>query len=71
MGSTQFGNFHIFVANNQPPNRAYGGCALTGIDLSRGRNLGNLGMVDLAAFETDNGKADIAQGRLSWRLSQY
>ncbi|KAJ9200629.1 hypothetical protein DTO166G4_6754 [Paecilomyces variotii] len=60
MGSTQFGNFHdfcrdstlpicnIFVANNQPPNRAYGGCALTGIDLSGGRYLGNLGSIILA-----------------------
>ncbi|PYH89757.1 export control protein CHS7-like protein [Aspergillus ellipticus CBS 707.79] len=60
MGSTQFGNFNdfcrdstlpvcnLFVANNQPPNEAYGGCALRGIGLSNGRNLSNLGSILLA-----------------------
>lgn len=62
MGSTQFGNFHnfcrdttlpicnLFVPNNQPPNLNYGGCALTGIHLSHGRYLGNLGSILLAFF---------------------
>ncbi|EED15012.1 export control protein CHS7-like, putative [Talaromyces stipitatus ATCC 10500] len=61
MGSTQFGNFHdfcrdttlpvcnLFVPSNQPPNVAFGGCALTGIHLTNGRYLGNLGSI-LAAF---------------------
>ncbi|KAF7508055.1 hypothetical protein GJ744_009637 [Endocarpon pusillum] len=61
MGSTQFGNFHdfcrdstlpvcnLFVDNNQPPGIRYGGCVLTGISLSDGRNLANLGSI-LVAF---------------------
>ncbi|OAL64961.1 hypothetical protein A7C99_3440 [Trichophyton rubrum] len=54
MGSTQFGKFHdfcrdstlpvcnLFIRDNQPPNEKYGGCALTGINLSSGRHIGNL-----------------------------
>lgn len=34
----------LFVPDNQPPNAAFGGCPLTGIPLSSGRHLGNLGM---------------------------
>lgn len=37
----------LFVDNNQPPNRAFDGCALLGIDLSGGRHLSNLGMAFL------------------------
>ncbi|KKK12431.1 hypothetical protein P175DRAFT_0532205 [Aspergillus ochraceoroseus IBT 24754] len=60
MGSTHFGNFNdfcrdstlpvcnLFVDNNQPPNAAYGGCALTGIGLRGDRNLANLGSILLA-----------------------
>ncbi|KAI9924557.1 hypothetical protein ASPWEDRAFT_28295 [Aspergillus wentii DTO 134E9] len=59
MGSTQFGNFHDFcrdstlpVCNlfkeNQPPNKDFGGCPLTGIGLSNDRNLSNLGSIILA-----------------------
>ncbi|EGE07353.1 hypothetical protein TEQG_06259, partial [Trichophyton equinum CBS 127.97] len=57
MGSTQFGKFHdfcrdstlpvcnLFIRDNQPPNEKYGGCALTGINLSSGRHVGNLGSI--------------------------
>ncbi|KAI1953985.1 hypothetical protein LOZ57_000327 [Ophidiomyces ophidiicola] len=57
MGSTQFGKFdnfcrdttlpicNIFVDNNQPPNAKFGGCPLTGIPLSNGRHLANLGSI--------------------------
>ncbi|RHZ56477.1 hypothetical protein CDV55_105025 [Aspergillus turcosus] len=38
----------LFVAHNQPPNEAYGGCALTGIDLGNHRYLSNLGSILLA-----------------------
>ncbi|RAL10723.1 chitin synthase export chaperone [Aspergillus homomorphus CBS 101889] len=60
MGSTQFGNFNdfcrdstlpvcnLFVSNNQPPNKAYGGCVLKGIELSGDRYLSNLGSILLA-----------------------
>ncbi|PYI04223.1 export control protein CHS7-like protein [Aspergillus sclerotiicarbonarius CBS 121057] len=60
MGSTQFGNFNdfcrdstlpvcnLFVSSNQPPNEAYNGCALHGIELSHGRYLSNLGSIILA-----------------------
>ncbi|KAL4944064.1 hypothetical protein BDV06DRAFT_188236 [Aspergillus oleicola] len=60
MGSTQFGNFNdfcrdstlpvcnLFVSSNQPPNRAFDGCALTGITLSNDRYLANLGSILLA-----------------------
>ncbi|RDW69125.1 chitin synthase export chaperone [Aspergillus mulundensis] len=60
MGSTQFGNFddfcrdstlpvcNLFVDSNQPPNAAYGGCALRGIGLSDDRYLANLGSILLA-----------------------
>ncbi|KAJ5833094.1 Chitin synthase III catalytic subunit [Penicillium riverlandense] len=47
MGSTQFGNFHLFKIN-VPPGAPYGGCALTGIELSGGRHLSNLGSILLA-----------------------
>lgn len=36
--------FQLFVSNNQPPNKAYGGCVLKGIELSGDRYLSNLGM---------------------------
>ncbi|EZF26063.1 hypothetical protein H112_01760 [Trichophyton rubrum D6] len=67
MGSTQFGKFHdfcrdstlpvcnLFIRDNQPPNEKYGGCALTGINLSSGRHIGNLGSILLcfiAIFST-------------------
>ncbi|KAJ5169032.1 uncharacterized protein N7482_004626 [Penicillium canariense] len=48
MGSTQFGNFHLFKVN-QPPGSHYGGCVLRGIHLSGDRNLANLGSI-LFAF---------------------
>ncbi|KAK1145426.1 hypothetical protein N8T08_004301 [Aspergillus melleus] len=60
MGSTQFGKFHdfcrdstlpvcnLFVDSNQPPNKAFSGCALLGIGLSGDRNLSNLGSILLA-----------------------
>ncbi|KAE8150752.1 export control protein CHS7-like protein [Aspergillus avenaceus] len=60
MGSTQFGKFHdfcrdstlpvcnLFVNNNQPPNKEFGGCVLKGIALSGDRYLGNLGSILLA-----------------------
>ncbi|KAJ5443751.1 uncharacterized protein N7458_007623 [Penicillium daleae] len=48
MGSTQFGNFHLFKVN-QPPGLHYGGCVLEGISLSGGRHLANLGSI-LFAF---------------------
>ncbi|PGH13779.1 hypothetical protein AJ79_03479 [Helicocarpus griseus UAMH5409] len=62
MGSTQFGNFkdfcrdstlpicNLFVADNQPPNLKFGGCALQGIALSGERNLANLGSIILAGI---------------------
>ncbi|KAJ5216916.1 Chitin synthase III catalytic subunit [Penicillium chermesinum] len=43
MGSTQFGNFHLFAVN-QPPNSPWHRCALDGISLSGHRHLANLGM---------------------------
>ncbi|KAK2837035.1 hypothetical protein FQN49_006473 [Arthroderma sp. PD_2] len=57
MGSTQFGKFHnfcrdstlpvcnLFVRDNQPPNEKFDGCALTGINLSSDRHVGNLGSI--------------------------
>ncbi|KAI9376642.1 chitin synthase III catalytic subunit [Aspergillus egyptiacus] len=60
MGSTQFGNFgdfcrdstlpvcNLFVQNNHPPNGAFEGCRLTGIELSGDRYLSNLGSILLA-----------------------
>ncbi|KAF4200614.1 hypothetical protein CNMCM8927_002787 [Aspergillus lentulus] len=39
---------NLFVAHNQPPNEAYDGCALTGIDLGNHRYLSNLGSILLA-----------------------
>ncbi|KAI5293196.1 hypothetical protein KEM52_005758 [Ascosphaera acerosa] len=37
----------LFVPDNQPPGAPYGGCALTGIPLSGGRHLGNMGDIVL------------------------
>ncbi|KAL3466544.1 chitin synthase III catalytic subunit [Aspergillus heterothallicus] len=60
MGSTQFGNFgdfcrdstlpvcNLFVRNNNPPNAAFGGCALLGIDVGGNDYLTNLGSILLA-----------------------
>ncbi|KAK2607469.1 hypothetical protein N8I77_006138 [Diaporthe amygdali] len=56
MGSTQFGNFGNFcrdstlpvcnlLTNSHDQNGGWGGCALTGIALSGGRRLGNLGSI--------------------------
>ncbi|KAF5625906.1 chitin synthase export chaperone [Fusarium tjaetaba] len=59
MGSTEFGNFHDFcrdstlpvcnlLSQNHDQNGNWGGCELTGISLSGGRHLGNLGSILLA-----------------------
>ncbi|KAF4338834.1 chitin synthase export chaperone [Fusarium beomiforme] len=59
MGSTEFGNFHDFcrdstlpvcnlLSENHDQNGNWGGCELTGISLSGGRHLGNLGSILLA-----------------------
>lgn len=59
MGSTEFGNFHDFCRDSTLPvcnllsekhdqNGNWGGCELTGISLSGGRHLGNLGSIILA-----------------------
>ncbi|KAG7417183.1 Chitin synthase export chaperone [Fusarium oxysporum f. sp. rapae] len=59
MGSTEFGNFHDFcrdstlpvcnlLSQNHDQNGNWGGCELTGIFLSGGRHLGNLGSILLA-----------------------
>ncbi|KAH7246334.1 chitin synthase III catalytic subunit [Fusarium tricinctum] len=59
MGSTEFGNFHDFcrdstlpvcnlLSENHDQNGNWGGCELTGISLSGGRHLGNLGSIILA-----------------------
>ncbi|KAG5660555.1 hypothetical protein KAF25_003161 [Fusarium avenaceum] len=61
MGSTEFGNFHDFcrdstlpvcnlLSENHDQNGNWGGCELTGISLSGGRHLGNLGSIILAGF---------------------
>jgi Chitin synthase export chaperone len=42
-------NLQLFVDSNQPPGSLYGGCVLTGIPLSGGRQLANLGSI-LVAF---------------------
>ncbi|WZH46084.1 Chitin synthase export chaperone [Fusarium acuminatum] len=47
MGSTEFGNFHL-LSENHDQNGNWGGCELTGISLSGGRHLGNLGSIILA-----------------------
>ncbi|VTT71062.1 unnamed protein product [Fusarium fujikuroi] len=47
MGSTEFGNFHL-LSQNHDQNGNWGGCELTGISLSGGRHLGNLGSILLA-----------------------
>ncbi|KAI6762832.1 hypothetical protein HG530_008812 [Fusarium avenaceum] len=49
MGSTEFGNFHL-LSENHDQNGNWGGCELTGISLSGGRHLGNLGSIILAGF---------------------
>ncbi|KAJ5216396.1 uncharacterized protein N7498_002803 [Penicillium cinerascens] len=72
MGSTQFGDFHNFCrdstlpvcnlfAVNQPPNQAFGGCALYGIELSGDRYLANLGSILLAFI------AILVSAALIWR----
>ncbi|KAH7413321.1 chitin synthase III catalytic subunit [Cadophora sp. MPI-SDFR-AT-0126] len=74
MGSTQFGNFHDFcrdstlpICNIFPgfnytnPSGFEGGCVLTGISLSRGRHLGNLGVILLC------GVAIVVSAFLLWR----
>ncbi|KAL2808187.1 chitin synthase III catalytic subunit [Aspergillus granulosus] len=60
MGSTQFGNFgdfcrdstlpvcNLFVTSNNPPNGAFGGCPLLGIDVGDDDYLSNLGSILLA-----------------------
>ncbi|RAH44260.1 chitin synthase export chaperone [Aspergillus brunneoviolaceus CBS 621.78] len=85
MGSTQFGNFNdfcrdstlpvcnLFVSNNQPPNKAYGGCVLKGIELSGDRYLSNLGSILLAfisilttlflLFRSDRKRAAVGRSR--------
>ncbi|CAG8980458.1 hypothetical protein HYALB_00012049 [Hymenoscyphus albidus] len=61
MGSTQFGNFHDFCRDSTLPicnlfpgfsyaNPSQLSCQLTGISLSGGRHLGNLGSIILAAI---------------------
>ncbi|KAJ4136298.1 hypothetical protein NW768_003909 [Fusarium equiseti] len=61
MGSTEFGNFHDFcrdstlpvcnvLSPNHDQNGPWGGCELTGISLSGGRHLGNLGSILLAGI---------------------
>ncbi|KAG8669572.1 hypothetical protein FPOAC2_08906 [Fusarium poae] len=61
MGSTEFGNFHDFCRDSTLPvcnllspkhdqNGEWGGCELTGISLSGGRHLGNLGSILLAGI---------------------
>ncbi|CEI69509.1 hypothetical protein FVEN_g7030 [Fusarium venenatum] len=61
MGSTEFGNFHDFCRDSTLPvcnllspkhdqNGDWGGCELTGISLSGGRHLGNLGSILLAGI---------------------
>lgn len=58
MGSTQFGNFGNFcrdstlpvcnlLSENHNQTGGWGGCELTGIPLSGGKRLGNLGMYDV------------------------
>ncbi|KAK0122323.1 hypothetical protein ONS95_010565 [Cadophora gregata] len=74
MGSTQFGNFHDFCRDstlpicNIFPGFTYhdqsgfeGGCVLTGISLSKGRHLGNLGVILLC------GVAIVVSAFLLWR----
>ncbi|KAF4955109.1 hypothetical protein FSARC_11935 [Fusarium sarcochroum] len=61
MGSTEFGNFHDFcrdstlpvcnlLSDNNDQNGSWEGCQLTGISLSGGRHLGNLGSIILAGI---------------------
>ncbi|KAE8449708.1 hypothetical protein EG329_007483 [Mollisiaceae sp. DMI_Dod_QoI] len=77
MGSTQFGNFHNFCRDsslpicNIFPGFSYenstsfaGGCQLTGIPLSNGRHLGNLGSILLC------GIAIVVSAFLLWRSEQ-
>ncbi|KUJ08631.1 uncharacterized protein LY89DRAFT_335397 [Mollisia scopiformis] len=77
MGSTQFGNFHNFCRDstlpicNIFPGFSYnnsagfaGGCELTGIPLSHGRHLGNLGSILLC------GIAIVVTAFLLWRSEQ-
>ncbi|CZR53805.1 related to export control protein CHS7 [Phialocephala subalpina] len=78
MGSTQFGNFRNFCLDSTLPicnifpgfsysnatNYAAGGCQLTGISLSNGRHLGNLGSILLC------GIAIVVSAFLLWRSEQ-
>lgn len=48
----------MFVPDNQPPNQHYGGCALEGISLGDGRNLGNLGSLSIALSAGDRDVRD-------------
>ncbi|KAJ2972495.1 hypothetical protein NQ176_g7123 [Zarea fungicola] len=61
MGSTEFGNFNKFcrdstlpvcnlLTNNRNQTGPWGGCELTGISLSGGRHLGNVGSIILAGL---------------------
>ncbi|KAF7516528.1 hypothetical protein G7054_g14124 [Neopestalotiopsis clavispora] len=61
MGDTQFGNFEAFcrdstlpvcnvLSNNHNQTGSWGGCELTGIPLSNGRRLGNLGSILLCGI---------------------
>lgn len=61
MGSTQFGNFGNFcrdstlpvcnlLSNSHDQTGGWGGCELTGISLSGGRRLGNLGSILLCGI---------------------
>ncbi|KAI9053872.1 hypothetical protein LZ554_002819 [Drepanopeziza brunnea f. sp. 'monogermtubi'] len=73
MGSTQFGNFHdfcrdstlpicnIFPGFNYTDTSNFGSCYLTGISLSNGRHLGNLGSILLCAI------AIVVSAFLLWR----
>ncbi|KAI4599243.1 hypothetical protein KJ359_002202 [Pestalotiopsis sp. 9143b] len=58
MGDTQFGNFEAFCRDSTLPvlttshdqNGDWGGCVLTGVPLSGGRHLGNLGSILLCGI---------------------
>jgi hypothetical protein len=93
MGSSQFGNFNnfcrdstlpvcnLFVNDNQPPNKAYGGCALEGIHLDNGKQLGNLGSILIAflaipvtiylIFRSEKKKAAVGRREIQIFLAGY
>lgn len=80
MGSTQFGNFHNFCRDSTLPvcnlfrtqtltgsqlgGYGFGGCSLTGITLSHGRHLSNLGSILLC------GLAILITALLLWRADR-